>query len=178
MINIAKQIEASTPSRSLFITYCASLPFFEQDILAYLQQVGDGRVTVLLDDAQYQASFSDFVRGAGTRYRLHPVRLPRKSANFHAKLYLLTSHSKADLLVGSANLTPSGFRANAEIVDQLTLSEERQEDSPAIAQYVAMLRLLPHLDPHLPGPVLQQIEEFGNNLERLGAQPTTTTRGP
>ena len=65
MINVAKQVEASTPSRSLLMTYCASLPFFERDILPYLQQVGDGRVTVLLDYSQYEASFSDFV-SAGT----------------------------------------------------------------------------------------------------------------
>ena len=59
------------------MTYCASLPFFERDILPYLQQVGDGRVIVLLDYSQYEASFSDFVRAAGTRYRLHPVRFPQ-----------------------------------------------------------------------------------------------------
>jgi hypothetical protein len=168
MINIAKQVEASTPSRSLLMTYCANLPFFERDILPYLQQVGDGRVTVLLDCAQYDASFSDYVRGAGTRYRLHPVRLPQKSANFHPKLYLLMGGSKVDLLVGSANLTPSGFGSNAEIIDQLTLSKEHQEDAAAIAQYAAMLRLLPALDPRLPEQVVIEIEKIASDLERLG----------
>ena len=178
MINVVKQIEATTPSRSLFMTYCASLPFFERDVLPYLQQVGDGRVTVLLDDTQYQASFSDLVTGAGTRYRFHPVRLPHKSANFHPKLYLLISGKKVDLLVGSGNLTPSGFRSNAEIVDQLTLSGDRQEDAPAFAQYVAMLRLIPSLDRHLPGPVKEELQKFASDLEQLGASQRSTTAGP
>jgi HKD family nuclease len=178
VINVAKQIEASTPSRSLLMTYCASLPFFERDILPYLQQVGDGRVTVLLGLAQYEASFSDFVRDAGTRYRLHPVRLPHKSANFHPKLYLLMGGSKVDLLVGSANLTPSGFGSNAEIIDQLTLSKEHQEDAAAIAQYAAMLRLLPALDPRLPEQVVIEIEKIASDLERLGATKADSLAGP
>jgi HKD family nuclease len=178
MINVGKQIEAKTPSRSLIMTYCASLPFFERDILPHLQRAGDGHVTVLLDDSQYDASFSDFVTGAGTRYRFHPVRLPHKSANFHPKLFLLMNGNNADLLIGSANLTPSGFRANAEIMDQLTLSEASQEDAPAIAQYVAMLRLLPSLDRRLPNPVLTQLEKFASDLERLGAQQASTSTGP
>jgi len=178
MINIGKQIEASPPSRSLFMTYCTSLPFFERDILPYLQLVGDGRVTVLLDCAQYEASFSDFVRGAGTRYRVHPVRLPRKSANFHPKLYLLMDGSKVDLLVGSANLTPSGFGLNVEIIDQLTMSNERQEEAAAIAQYAAMLRLLPALDPHLPEQVVMEIEKIANQVGRFGATRAESIAGP
>ncbi len=178
MINVAKQIESTRPSRSLFMSYCASLPFFEREILPHLQQVGDGRVTVLVDEAQYQASFSDFVRGAGTRYRFHPVRLPHKSANFHPKLYLLLNGPRADLLVASANLTPSGFRANAEIIDQLTLSKENQEDAPAIAQYVRMLRLLPSLDRHLPVAVVEELHKFASDLEALGATQKETLVGP
>jgi len=70
MINVAKQIESARPSRSLLMSYCASLPFFERDVLPNLQQVGEGHVTVLVDEAQYQASFSDLVRGAGVCYRV------------------------------------------------------------------------------------------------------------
>jgi HKD family nuclease len=169
MINIAKQIEASTPSRSLLMTYCASLPFFERDVLPYLQQVGDGRVTVLLDSAQYDASFSDLVRGAGTKYRLHPVRLPHKSANFHPKLYLFMDGSKVELLVGSANLTPSGFGSNAEIVDRLTLSKEQEDNAAALAQYADMLRLLPAVDPCLPQQVVNELQNIASDLERRGA---------
>jgi hypothetical protein len=80
--------------------------------------------------------FSDFVRGAGTRYQFHAVRLRHRSANFHPTLYLLMNGPKVDRLVGTANLTLSGFRANVEIVDQLSLSDASQEDAPALAQYV------------------------------------------
>ena len=162
-------MESCKPARSLLMTYCASLSFFEQDVLPYLQQVGDGSVTVLLDDTQYDASFSDLVRGAGTRYRLHPVRLPNKASNFHPKLYLLMDGTRIDLLVGSANLTPSGFRANAEIIDRLSLSQERRDDCAAISQYASMLRLLPSLDPCLPDHVCQQIEEIAGHLGQLVA---------
>jgi hypothetical protein len=67
--------------------------------------------------------------------------------------------------VGSANLTPSGFGTNAEIIDQLTLSKERQEHAPAMAQYVPMLRLLPTLDPHLPEQVVLEIQKIATDLK-------------
>jgi HKD family nuclease len=178
VINIGSLIESCNPARSLLMTYCASLSFFEQDVLPYLQQVGEGSVTVLLDDAHYEASFSDLVRGAGTRYRLHPVRLPNKSSNFHPKLYLFLDGRRIDLLVGSANLTPSGFRANAEIIDRLSLSPERRDDCAAISQYASMLRLLRSLDPCLPDQVFQQIEEIAGHLEQLVENEATPLSGP
>lgn len=178
MINIPSLFESSKPARSLLMTYCACLPFFEQDILPYLQQTGEGRVTVLVDDIQYDASFSDFVIGAGTRYRIQPIRLRNRLSNFHPKLYLFVSDSNVDLLVGSANLTPSGFRANAEIVDRLSHSQERHEDGTALLQYLAMLQLFPSLDPRLPDHVIQQIEELASHLNQLLGDRVDNNRGP
>lgn len=157
------------------MSYCASLPFFEREILPYLQQVGDGRVTVLLDRTQYDASFSDFVRGAGTKYRIHAVRLPHKFASFHPKLYLLMGESKAELLVSSGNLTPSGFRSNAEVVDRLALAKEDQTSAGAFGSYAAMLRMLPKLDSCLPEQLALELEKVARAIEGLRA---TTIDGP
>jgi hypothetical protein len=132
MVELENQIKSVKAERSLLMSYCTSLSFFEREILPHLQQAGAGRVTMLIDENEYQESFVDFATGVGVRYRLCPVRLPISAKRFHPKLYLLMTPKMAKLLVASANLTPSGIRGNAEIVDQLTLSGLRR--SPRTTQ--------------------------------------------
>ena len=156
------------------MTYCVGLPFFEQDVLPYLQEAGDGRVTVLASGAEYQSSFADFVTGAGIRYRFNPVRLPNPNSRFHPKVHLLLKPREARLLVASANLTPSGFQANLEIVDELSLSENGEGDLRAFGQFVQMLRALAKLDPRLPKAVTRELNEIADMLHRWVVSNTNT----
>jgi hypothetical protein len=178
MIDLEQAVSSAKPESSLLMSYCASLSFFERDLLPYLQQAGAGSVTVLLDETEYDSTFSDFAQSVGIRYQLHPVRLPHPAANFHPKLYLLNTPETATLLVASANLTPSGFRSNLEVVDQLTLSPTRLDDASAFGQYVQMLRILPTLDKRLPEPVVEELASIASNLEKRGAVAQPTEEGP
>ena len=178
MIDIEQTIASAKPESSLLMSYCASLSFFERDLLPYLQQAGAGSVTVLLDEAEYDATFSDLAQSVGIRYHLHPVRLPHPAANFHPKLYLLNTPDTATLLVASANLTPSGFRSNLEVVDQLILSETQLDDASAFGQYVQMLRILPTLDQRLPETLVEELASIATRLEHRGATAQSSARGP
>src|SRR5262249_51417716 len=146
VIKLEERIESDKAERSLLMSFCASLPFVEQNLLDHLQQAGSGQVTVLIDEKDYQASLSDFVMGAGIRYRIHPVRLSRASANFHPKLFLLLSQKSVRLLIASANLTPSGFRSNLEIVDELCFPGNGEPEGRGLTQYANMLKSLVQLD--------------------------------
>ena len=103
---------------ALLTAYCVSLTYFEAEVYTVLHRGGTGRVTVLVDQRDYESSFSEILalRGLGIDYRVQAVRLPSPHAAFHPKLYLTRDAATATLLVASANLTPSGFRRNAEIV--------------------------------------------------------------
>jgi hypothetical protein len=63
----------------------------------------------------------------GDRDRNHVI--PHPLANFHPKLYLLSSPLRTELLVASANLTPSGFESNPEIVDRLVISAGERDNA-------------------------------------------------
>lgn len=178
MIDLTERFRSFKAERALLMSYCVSLPFFEQDVLPYLQEAGEGRVTVLLTESEYQSSFADFVMGAGIRYRFNAVRLPIPSSNFHPKLYLLLKPKEARLLVASANLTPSGFRTNLEIVDELTLSDSGQGDLQAFGQFALMLRSLAKLDPRLAKPVIRELNEIGDMLRRWIDSGPTYRAGP
>jgi hypothetical protein len=178
MIALEEIVSLVKPESSLLMSYCANLSFFERDLLPHLQRVGAGTVTVLLDEAEYDSTFADLAKSVGIRYQLRPVRLPHRAANFHPKLYLLNTSETATLLVASANLTPSGFRSNLEVVDQLTLSPARIEDASAFGQYAQMLRILPTLDKRLPEPVKKDLINFASDLERRGAVAHISEKGP
>ena len=160
------------------MSYCVGLPFFEQDVLPYLQETGEGRVTLLLSEGEYQSSFADFVTGAGIRYRFNPVRLPNSNSNFHPKIYLLLKSKEARLLVSSANLTPSGFRANLEVVDELSLTENGQGDLRAFGQFAQMLRSLATIDRLLPTAVIRELNEIADTLYGWTCSNTANQVGP
>ena len=166
MIKLEERFESAKAESSLLMSYCSSLPFLEQNVLDHLQRAGAGRVTILVDEGDYHASLSDYVRAAGVRYRLHPVRLPHPKANFHPKLYLLLTRTNVRLLVASANLTPSGFRSNLEIVDELSLSDDDRADARAFAQYGRMLNSLIALDSDLSRAVVRVLQIFVDEIER------------
>jgi hypothetical protein len=166
MVKLKDQVQAASAERSILMSYCASLPFFEQEILPHLQTIGLGEVTVLLGEADYRASVSDYVQSAGVRYRFHPLRLPHPLANFHPKLYLLCGPLRTELLVASANLTPSGFQSNLEIVDRLVISAEERTDARAFGQYAEMLRRLAKLDPSLPQSVTRTLLQSAESIEK------------
>ena len=166
MINLIERIQSFKAERSLLMSYCVGLPFFEQDILPYLQQSGEGRVTLLLSEGEYQNSFADYVISAGIRYRFNPVRLPNPISSFHPKAYLLLKPREALLLIASANLTPSGFRTNLEIVDELTLSENGQSDRRAFGQFAQMLKSLATLDRRMPQTVKSDLLDMSDTLHR------------
>jgi hypothetical protein len=175
MIALERHIEREQPQRSLLMSYCSSLSFFEYSLLPHLQASGDGAVTVLIDGADYENSFSDAIEGAGVDYTVEPVRLARR---FHPKLYLFTKGETASLFVASANLTKSGFRTNAEIVDRLMVSPQTTGDAHALLQYAELLELLPKRYVHFSKSVQNEFGRAANFIRRVTRGAEGTAGGP
>src|SRR5208282_2043785 len=175
MIALERHIEAEQPHRSLLMSYCSGLSFFEHFILSRLQTAGDGAVTVLVDAADYENSFSDAIERAGIDYRLEPVRLSRR---FHPKLYLFTKSDTATLFVASANLTKSGFRRNAEIVDRLVVSPKLVGDARALLQYAELLESLSALYAHFSKSVQYELARTVEFIRHLTHNAQVETVGP
>ncbi|MEI7636791.1 MAG: hypothetical protein WCJ37_05755 [Syntrophus sp. (in: bacteria)] len=112
-IEILKEIKSGGYEASLITTFNAYLPFYEDVVLRHL--MGNGvRHNVLMMDAS-QASLAvgrHPPRSAGRYYTLAPIKV---SGAFHPKIILLVGKKKGTLLVGSHNLTLSGFGYNREM---------------------------------------------------------------
>lgn len=172
-IPIEQVIRSLKPERSLLLTYCAGLSFFEARILRPLQTEGIGSVTVLMDSSEYASSFSDVVTGAGTHYELHPVRMPQIRGRFHPKIYVFIAGESITLLLGSGNLTPAGLHSNLEIFEHLQFDAEHTTNAPAFVGLASMLRRLSDFDSHMPDRVRKELNGIAAWIEMRVAAPST-----
>ena len=101
----------------IFLTYGADLAFFEKAILHPLWQNGCRNNLVFMDAQRYAdtlGALKDSVTWVGRRYLLIPVDLGALQS-FHPKLVFLLGHQRSQLLIGSGNLTFTGFGHNHEV---------------------------------------------------------------
>jgi hypothetical protein len=100
---------------SLFTTFNATLPFYEDVVLRKLTAVGCRNNVVLMDRQQCALAYASEAtrpRMAGSAYTLIPIHV---NGAFHPKLALLAGKKRANVFVGSHNLTISGFGYNREV---------------------------------------------------------------
>lgn len=116
-ISILDVIKRGGYEASLITTFNATLPFYEEVLLRKLVGAGCRHNVVLMDRSQCAISWSSEAtrpRLAGHAYTLLPIGAP---GAFHPKLCILVGPKKASVLIGSHNLTLSGFGYNREVTN-------------------------------------------------------------
>lgn len=165
------------PSHVLGTTYTLSLTFFESVVWPYIDKSKLKRCLILCDQFGYhQAMFeAASLRHASTSYMALPVF---SKGSFHPKVWMLSDGNKTALLVGSGNLTQSGFIDNTELFSAIMLDHgnlagslandiqrflqgvagllDNSSESGHFAQLVIneLSQLLPAGDPNISGPRL------------------------
>lgn len=130
-VSILDVIKRGGYEASLITTFNAALPFYEEFVLRRLMAAGSRYNVVLMDGAQCaQAWSSDAARPrlAGHGYALLPMRVP---GAFHPKVCLLAGPRKAAILIGSHNLTLSGFGYNREVTNWIDIGGSKDADGVA-----------------------------------------------
>jgi hypothetical protein len=116
-VSILDVIKRGGFEASLITTFNATLSFYEDVVLRRLIAAGVRYNVVLMDAAQCAQSWTSEAarpRLAGHGYTLVPMQAP---GAFHPKVCLLLGPKKAAMLVGSHNLTLSGFGFNREVTN-------------------------------------------------------------
>lgn len=112
-------IAASSWTRAAFTTYALSLSFFEAVILDALVRGRAGGALILSDPEGIRAALSEEgARRVGRDYEIAPV-VRKGPGIFHPKVSVLAQTDDAHLLVGSGNLTFSGWGGNLEVIEHL-----------------------------------------------------------
>jgi hypothetical protein len=102
---------------SVITTYSCYFPFYEEVVLRRLLAAGCTHNLLMVDATSCAEAFAMEElrpRRAGRDYTLIPVKV---GGAFHSKLFLRFGKSKGSLLVGSHNVTLSGFGLNDEVTN-------------------------------------------------------------
>ncbi len=135
-ISILDVIKRGGYEASLITTFNATLPFYEEVVLRKLVSAGCRHNVVLMDRGQCaQAWDSEATRPrlAGYAYTLLPVGV---TGAFHPKVCILVGPKKASILIGSHNLTLSGFGYNREITNWIEVASLKDAEGVALLHSV------------------------------------------
>jgi len=135
-ISIFDVIKGGGYEASLITTFNATLPFYEEVVLRKLVAAGCRHNVVLMDRQQCAVAWESEAsrpRLAGYAYTLLPVGVP---GAFHPKICLLLGPKKASILIGSHNLTLSGFGYNREITNWMEVAGPKDAEGAAILSAV------------------------------------------
>src|SRR5690606_29822276 len=140
---------------SVFTTYSCYFPFYEEVVLRRLMAPGCVHNVLLV--AATRCAGAVAVEGlrprrAGRDYALIPVNV---GGAFHRKLFLRLGKSKGSLLVGSHNVTLSGFGLNDEVTNIFRL------EGAALRAHGAVFRqALDYLGQFMPTRLPDVVEAF------------------
>jgi hypothetical protein len=157
-ISILELAESSGYEASLITTFNASLPFYEEIVLRRLRANGCRHNVVLMDAAQCSAAWGSEAtrpRHAGYDYSLIPIRT---NAAFHPKIAIFVGPKRASILVGSHNLTVSGFGYNRELTNLIELSAKNREGAGSILNAIwhSLVSWLESASSYCPPELIQE----------------------
>lgn len=131
-ISILDVIKRGGYEASLITTFNATLPFYEEVVLRKLVGAGCRHNVVLMDRSQCAVSWGSEAtrpRLAGHSYTLLPIGAP---GAFHPKLCILVGPKRASILIGSHNLTISGFGYNREVTNWIEVTGSRDAEGATL----------------------------------------------
>lgn len=173
-VSILDVVKRGGYEASLITTFNATLPFYEEVVLRRLVAAGSRLNIVLMDAKQCAQSWyseASMPRSAGRTYGLIPIE---SKGAFHPKICLLLGPKKASLLVGSHNLTLSGFGFNQEVTNWIEVKGEKDAEGGFVL--TAAWRLVqgwvaPQLHA-LPQSLVKALEALGRHVEHLSREVT------
>lgn len=107
---------------ALLTTYNFDIRLFEQAVLNGLFTNNVRKVSIYIDAEEFTKSLQNVKTcQIGKKYMVNPIRI---NSTFHPKVILLLGEKKARLILGSANITTSGYTTNHEVFNFIDYSEK------------------------------------------------------
>jgi hypothetical protein len=158
------------PTYVLGTTYTLSLAFFEGIVYPEIKRLNLRRCMILCDKVGFQRATieSSALRSVGREYMA--ICAPARRS-FHPKVWVMIAEGKTALLVGSGNLTQSGFMDNTELFEVVQL----EAGGPHHAVVDDIVRFLAGLRSMWSGNArrllaIETLEEMERELTDLGRQ--------
>ena len=167
----------------IVLTHNIDFVFVQNLVLSALSRCGSPSLTIFADASCAAETFflqAPLLGNLGTRYRVVPVAMAH-GFRFHPKAVLLAGRKSARLLVGSGNLTFSGWRENGEIWVRFR-SEDGTAEIAAFKSYLDQLVARLALNDTLKSEIeetfdaatrswAEQLDEPAGLVGRIGSGP-------
>lgn len=174
-ISILNEIKSGGYEASLITTFNAYLPFYEDVVLRHLMGSGIRHNVLMMDASQATLAVDRHPpRSAGRYYTLAPIKV---TGAFHPKVVFLVGKRKGTLLVGSHNLTLSGFGYNREMTNAILCKGEDDIEGAALlsSAWQFILDWAESQSDVLPGHIIdmvKKVQDFAPWLQKnVGALP-------
>ena len=132
---IIDEISASKDYEYVLMTsFTFDINYFEQAILNKLIENDVRRILLFLDLKQFNSSLvksTNFY--LGKKYSVTPIQM---NGAFHPKVILFLGKEKAKVIIGSANIQPSGYVNNNEVFNSFEYSSDTEENLSLIKQTI------------------------------------------
>jgi hypothetical protein len=156
------------PKYVLGTTYTLSLAFFESVAWPHIKRKNLHRCIIICDRKGFSWAVAE---ASALRSVTNDYMAVTASANvsFHSKVWLMIGEDEAALLVGSGNLTQSGFIDNLELFDALHFSKDGP-GSLAARDVVGFLQGLGGMwsdGSHRPTLVTDVLDEMASAMQRI-----------
>ena len=168
-LNLLKRIKSGSYEVSLSTTFNLYFPFYEDVLLRRLSSAGCRANAVLADHRQLQQALSvpelRPVR-AGYDYAIMGIRA---AAAFHPKIMLLAGKRSGLAIVGSHNLTFSGFGHNREVSTLVSIGGKSDKEGVSFARQIwsFMDSWVDHEKDRLPSEVLESVRKTASTVSWL-----------
>ena len=125
---------------ALLTSFNFEISFFERSLLNKFYDNGIRRVSLFIDSKEFTKSLTEVKYSyLGKRYVVTPVEM---NSTFHPKVILLLGKDKARLIVGSCNLTTSGYFINNEVVNVFDFDENNLNNLKLIQSAANFFKLI------------------------------------
>lgn len=126
---------------SIVSSFTSDLSAYEDLLLHRIEQSGTYNNILLVDQRMYREEMNGLMAlqgcqnkrtpHAGQRYSLYPIAV---NGAFHPKIYLFLGRNKAQMYLGSANVSPAALGRNRELMFELQCSREPSSERRIIKQ--------------------------------------------
>jgi hypothetical protein len=169
-LKLSEFFQCLKPTHVLGTTYTVSPAFFEGLVLPEISRERLRRCLILCDSKGFQQSLMEAsaLRGVGRDYMA--ICVPTQHA-FHPKVWLMVNPNEVALLVGSGNLTQSGFMTNAELFDGVLLTTNGKNPTLVgdILRFLDGLRSLWESNEDSELLVLESLREIRDAVAQFGS---------
>lgn len=168
-LNLLSRIKKGTYEVSVAASYNIYFPFYEDVVLRRLTASGCRANVLLADHRQLSQSFASpdlRPRDAGYDYTLMGIRAPTA---FHPKIILLAGARSGLAIVGSHNLTFSGFGHNREVSTIVSIAGKKDTEGVAFARQIwtFLKSWIDHEKDRLPPEVIATANKAGSTVSWL-----------